>query len=264
MDLPIELRRIIFEYVIAPAGEVYPLRKVWRHGWRSNTTLEECENAHITLGIGYIREEARHGEFREPKEAHEKVLPPELALLCVSKQVKDEVLKAGWEGPKRCFYDHQIFTAVADSKVGAAANFNFLGRIQLSFTNKAWFKFFGIEVESVLHQTESESLAPYLARLNSLAHLEIRFRAPDDGYPGDPWGEQALATSCQTVMVDWIMTFAFESIKHIANINLTGCIKKPQKNKWLDILRKQYKIKDFEFDYDAAVKAILATPSDRL
>lgn len=268
MDLPIELRRIIFEYAIAPTDEVYPLSKVWEKSWSANTTLEECANAHITLGIGYMREEVQRGvewprmwgRSTSPLEYHEKVPPPPLALLRVSKQVKDEVLKAGWEGPKRCFIDQQDFTAVADSMVGAAAHFNFLGRIQLSFANKAWFKFFGVKVEPRLRQTEAESLAPYLVRLDSLAYFEIRFRHPNDGYLGDPWGERELVTSCQTVMIDWIMTFAFASIKHIAKINLTGYIKKPQKEKWHEIFRKQRRLENFEFDHQAAVKAILATP----
>jgi hypothetical protein len=47
---------------------------------------------------------------------------------------------------RRCFIDHQIFQAIADSKISAAAQFNFLDRIQLSFTTKSWFEFFGVEV----------------------------------------------------------------------------------------------------------------------
>jgi hypothetical protein len=39
----------------------------------------------------------------------------------------------------------------------------------------------------------------------------------------------------------------------ILRINLVGCIKKPQKEKWLGMLARQRKDADYEFDHKAAI-----------
>lgn len=136
-------------------------------------------------------------------------------------------MQAGWEGLKRCFAKPYTFVVVANSKVGVAIRYNILGRIQLSFSSKDWFKFFGIDVEPVIHRTESHCCGHYLAVLDSLTNLEIRFRDPEDGYHGDPWGDWLIRTTCQTFMVNWIMTLAFQYIKHIRGLKIVGCVRKP-------------------------------------
>jgi hypothetical protein len=60
-------------------------------------------------------------------------------------------------------------------------------------------------------------------------------------------------------MIDWIMTFAFEHISHIKQVDLTGYIKKPQREKWLKILSKQRKQEAHDFDHAVAVAAIIST-----
>ena len=267
MDLPSEIRLMIFEQVIAPGGEVYPLSKLPKSGWRPDSTAVGRESAHVTLGIGYNKDHLGLGymgwcqstmlEYREPTAA------PNLTLLYVSKQVQAEALQAGWEGLKRCFIDHHIFTATVDSKIGVAQRFNILGRIQLGFTTKSWFEFFGIEVSphSFL-QNMAASLGHYLAGLKDGCQLELRFRDPQDGCSGHPW--LVRQTSCQTVMIDWIMTFAFEHIQHIKHIDLVGYIKKPQKVKWLDLFARQRREPFYRFDHTTAIQSILSTPPDEL
>jgi hypothetical protein len=53
MDLPVELRLMIFERVIAPSGEVYPRNKAYKSWSSSKVTKTELENGHVTLGTGY-------------------------------------------------------------------------------------------------------------------------------------------------------------------------------------------------------------------
>lgn len=72
-----------------------------------------------------------------PYEVRDNVPAPNLALLYFNKKLTEEVLHIRWEGSLRCFIDHQIFTAVADSKVGVATRFDILGRIRLSFTTRS-------------------------------------------------------------------------------------------------------------------------------
>jgi hypothetical protein len=274
MDLPVELRLLIFERIIAPTGEVYPLSQANHFGSLEYTTQQQRKNAHIILGLGYSRDCSILsrmmwvGDYRDyvPTEDRVTTPPPNLNLLFVSKAVNAEALRAGWEGVKRCFIDHKIFAAVADSKVGVAQRFNCLGRIQLSFDNAGWFDFFGVKVGLILEQTQSESLGHYLSRLNHRASLEIRFRDPSDGAIGDPWygrGDTTIADcphpSCQTVLIDWILALAYQHIKHIRDVRIVGCVRKPQKQKWQAILGKR-----MEYDNDAALAAMFATPSTDL
>lgn len=77
-------------------------------------------------------------------EAQRPVIPPDTALLFVRKQIHQEALQAGWEGVKRCFINHPMFTTVSDSQVGVALRLNILGRIELGFVSKGWIKFLGV------------------------------------------------------------------------------------------------------------------------
>lgn len=149
MKLPVELRLQIFEYVIAPQGEIYPISLIRYDDYNDNGSKENRAQAHVIMGICY---NSRNFDLTMwggrcytalcyPVEARTPVCPPNTALLLVSKQIHQEAMQAGWEGVKCCFLDHQIFTAVSDSKIGTALNFNILGRIELSFANKGWFKF---------------------------------------------------------------------------------------------------------------------------
>jgi hypothetical protein len=220
MDLPVELRLMIFDRMIAPSGEIYPLNKALLLAFRQATIAQPThEYSYITLGGGYRKDDITSGSMYEPEpwalEYREPVPPPNLNLLYVSKQVKEEALRIGWEYSKRCFINPYIFTTVADSKIGVAKRFDVLGRIQLSFTVRSWFKFFGVEAVPVFNQDLSASLGYYLGELKDTCKLEIRFRDPEDGYNGDPWGTSTGSTTCQTVIVDWILTWAFEHIKHM-------------------------------------------------
>ena len=106
-----------------------------------------------------------------------------------------------------------------------ALKFKILGRIELSFANKGWFKLLGGSDNTAalyLHYNEVSSQARYLSRLSKSAQLYLRFCDPSDGYTGDSRGSILKRTACKTVIIDWILTIAFANIKHIDNIRLTG------------------------------------------
>jgi len=76
---------------------------------------------------------------------------------------------------------------------------------------KGWFQFFGVKLHPSFHIDSTESLSPLLRHVPGLAHLQMWFRSPDDGYFTSPWGQSPTRSRpyicCQRVMVDWIMTF---------------------------------------------------------
>ncbi|KAF2110603.1 hypothetical protein BDV96DRAFT_603691 [Lophiotrema nucula] len=265
MELPSEIRLIIFEYALG--GELYPLPTIWREGYYYSDDLESKQQAPISMGIGLKREMLEYGRITEMiYGGYEYAIPdrsnisaPCTALQLVSKDVQEGVLKAGWEGLRKCFLCHQIFTAVADSKTGLAVRFNFLGKIRLDFTNDSWFRFLGIEIHPIFQQDATQSLARYLSSLSELTDLEIFFRSPGDGYRGDPWAS-SRRTSCQTTLVDWILKLAFPHIKHIYNVKLIGFIKKPQREHWQRTLHLACNKSLSDYDEAAEIDAIFETP----
>lgn len=140
--------------------------------------------------------------------------------------------------------------------------FDVLGHIRLDFTASDWFNFFGIEVDPLLYHNQSASLAPYLAGLKGSCTLELRFRDPCDGYNEHPWDLEE--TMCQGHLVNWVMIFAFEHIIHVKRIKLVGYITRPHREKRLDIISRHKGEVDFNFDYAAAIHAILNTAPDSL
>lgn len=60
-------------------------------------------------------------------------------------------------------------------------------------------------------------------------------------------------------MVNWLMTFAFDYIKHIKYIKLAGYIKTSQKEMWMGILSKHRKGEDSDFDAPTAIASILGS-----
>jgi hypothetical protein len=74
----------------------------------------------------------------------------------------------------------------------------------------------------------------------------------------------ALHTGCSRTMVDWILTFAFPFIRMISKVTLKGYVKKPVKDKWEDILTKERRKEEHDYDQDAAMAKIFATPANML
>lgn len=270
--LPAEIRCIILRHAMAPEGEIYPLSG---HHCKSVpewdcvfTAAAPSEHARIFMGFGYnggrSGYKSKDGEVARPPcqiapETHPRIHPPCTALLFVSRWLTDEALKAGWNTPVKCFIDANNFVHTLYSKSAPIQQYNALGRIELSFTTGDWLRFFGLEFAPWHGLAPSKSTGRDLARLVDTTRLTIRFRDPDDGWVDHPWGEETEMTACQTVMIDWIMTLAFPDIRHIARLQLTGCIRKSQRERWEGLLQQERAGVPHGFDYVAAANTILET-----
>ncbi|KAF2659956.1 hypothetical protein K491DRAFT_688810 [Lophiostoma macrostomum CBS 122681] len=197
---------------------------------------------------------------------------PQLSILRVSKQVYAEAMKAGWEGTRKCFFDLHVFEVIADSEAGPKSQFNCLGKIELNFTHKMYFQFFGVEDDAsnhTIHLDSSKSKGSYLTRIPNLTELRIRFRNFEDGWLGFPWTDSystdprdyLSVTCCQRTMVDWIMTLAFPFIKSLPKVTLEGYVRKPSKDKWEHILQMDKDGVAHGFDHGKELSAILSTPA---
>ncbi|KAF2830611.1 hypothetical protein CC86DRAFT_164001 [Ophiobolus disseminans] len=189
MDLPVDARNTIYEHVFG--REIYPLPKMdgtWQDEFVRRVTG-------IVLGAGYTQKLIESYDYKSMRfddfvhEAYKPVHTPNLAVLRVRKQVCEEALKIGWESALKCFNDDQLFVLVAEAKLGPLLKFNCLNKIQLNFTLKGWFRFFGVEVNPTISILETDSNAALLTKAKSpkLRRLEMRFRSPEDGYIGNHW-----------------------------------------------------------------------------
>jgi hypothetical protein len=273
MELPAEIRLHIFEHVLGP--KIYPIVTDFKVpvDWSVNPPINQRDQR-LVLGNGYSRpllttpHYVRITSVDNIEELGERVPAPNLSILAISKQVRSEALQAGWEGTRKYFFDTMIFQSVVQAQGGPRANYNCLAKIQLNFTHKAYFKFFGVEAERTIRHSPLTAMGSYLQNLPKPTDLQMRFRSPEDGWDGMPWGDLYGITEdrrpvecCQRTMVDWIMTFAFPYVKAIPKVTLEGYVKKDSKKKWEEILSMERAGQPHGFDQAEEMRAILEATS---
>ncbi|KAF2830612.1 hypothetical protein CC86DRAFT_434411 [Ophiobolus disseminans] len=182
LDLPQELRDQIYE--LSLGGEIYPLNTVAHSELNGPTGRQD---ARLTLGMIYdydILYNERSSSspiarllsgtvYAEP--AHRSTWAPNLALLRVLWQVHDEVLSIGWSVMRKRFFDPLVFTTAVDARLGSAMRYNYLKIIELSFANKQYSKFFGVEIDPQFQLSAQSSLGQYLQDLPGVKDLQLRF-----------------------------------------------------------------------------------------
>ena len=264
LDLPADARNVVYEHVLG--REIYPLPKMHKM-WVDDEWVRQITN--VVLGVGYTRKLVDTASYQNMgfdkfvPEACEPIHAPNLAILRVCKQVSAEALKIGWESPLKCFNDDQMFVLIAEAKLGPLQKFNCLNKIQLNFTLKGWFRFFGVKVDPTISLDESNSKAAFLtkAKLPKLHHFEMRFRSPEDGFKGNPWRS---SNCCQIDAVDMVCTFAFPHVSWIPEVKLAGYVKTTSMKKWERIFEKQRLGMTHDHDQEAAMQALLHAPEDIL
>jgi hypothetical protein len=155
MELPPELRIIIFKYVLGP--DIYLLSTVNSNKLFNRTS---CSRAHAVFGLGYnesLLDRFKHhrrifGMTMKPLFSDDPtrvggqppIPPPSLEILRVSKKVHTEAMESGWRDTWKCFRGQEQLQTVWAARQGANVNYNWLRRVDLTLTNDDWFYFFGI------------------------------------------------------------------------------------------------------------------------
>ncbi|KAF1911213.1 hypothetical protein BDU57DRAFT_543574 [Ampelomyces quisqualis] len=270
LDLPAELRVMIFERVLGP--RVYPLSTIPGYNDRDSNAHQ---NATVCWGLGFYTADARRRQ-RIPgwlwgghphTIAGPSVSQPNLAILQLNKQIHAEALRAGWEGSCKCFFSPRQFQSVIEAR-HPMPNYDWLSKVVLDFTMEGWFEFFGIKTFEYFHLDLSESHGAMLRGIPMVKSLELLFRSPDDGWHFGPWspgwGASGPYTCCQRVMVDWIMTVAWPYVKHLPKVMVGGAVKRDSETKWNNLLALALKDKDAVFDHARNEWAIFNTPPTHL
>lgn len=148
--------------------------------------------------------------------------------------------------------------------------FGSIRHLHLDFSHEEYIGFFQVDVTPFRHT--GPPAASILSSLTHLTSLQLYFRSPSDTM--DPWGytghlngytdlqdfqgncDNNFLTSCQKILLDWILTFAKRYIDHIPRVALSGYIKNSTKFKWESILRDRYSGAAYDFDEKVAKEAI--------
>ncbi|KAI8931805.1 hypothetical protein NX059_011442 [Plenodomus lindquistii] len=99
----------------------------------------------------------------------------------------------------------------------------------------------GVSVGSNVHMNASHSYAHYLRRL------------PANTWQAN-WGEPHI--TCQIEIVEWVLTFAYEYIKHM-NVQLSGFVCKARKGTWENTLKKA-RTGQADYNNDSKLNTILS------
>jgi hypothetical protein len=248
-ELPVEMRQVVYEHALG--RDVHPRVKVVNR-----------RNDNVVLEAEYTRNMSNDGVPEDRAPIH----PPNLALLQVCEHIHNDAMKTEWESALKCFNHPNPFYDIV-AKVGPLRKFNGLAKVQLNFTLRAWFHFFGILVDVdgdlpiSLHESVSRGVLLTKDRLPKLDYLEMRFRDPQDGYADNP---SSNSNCCQVDMVDMICTFAFPFVSQISNVKIEGFVKTASKKKWERIYDHERRGLSHDHGQQASMQAILHAPSNLL
>lgn len=234
INLPEEMGRLCFLEVLG--SRLYPTL--------SNIQNPELIATHIGHGTSLNHDHNHNNDLHTEK-------PSNLAIMRTSKLVLERVVQAFWEQARLCFArarDLQVFatnsanlvqpTHFTNPGVPLAPNsINTLQRICLDFTVREYAHAFGLNVGWTnlvlppIQTTRVLNLANIAPRLRD---LEIHFPSAKHAALGTLPNSSKFydVVPCQKTAIDRILTFAFNHIKHVRVIRLTGCIKNSTKAKW--------------------------------
>jgi hypothetical protein len=229
MKLPYELRATILQHAL---GENIYL----------NTNYNSLGLREITLGS------RRHNTpaADENDDAGERPDPPNYAVLGLNKSLRKEALQAGWVGTRKYFIDFSYLRKTLNADI-KPSKYNCLSRIQLNQSISQYLDLFGVDFDPVVQIQTANSSGAMLQAIPGLRHLELYFRSPYRRLPFPQQDWNINSYSCQKIMVDWVLTFAFPYIKHIPNVHLAGSVKTSSKRWWYYILKKEYRERKIDY-----------------
>lgn len=214
---------------------------------------------------------------------------PELAILHTNRQLYAETSDFLWKNTTKCFQQTSDFSQFLHHRLQDPSDFNTLRSLELSFSHREYIYLFKVPLppftqpstgwnNEVIHLWGCDGLADKLPTLTHVQKFSLRFTSPFDALIEDPWGYtgdknghewytdrndnrdvHGFQATCLRTIVDWILTFAKNYIKHFPEIELGGAIKDSTKLKFDAIFADEKK--ETEHDMTAAKQAVENWPS---
>ncbi|KAK3080577.1 hypothetical protein LTS18_000117 [Coniosporium uncinatum] len=245
-------------------GKMFPLfslppelrDNIYTHAWGERTAPYLC-------GITPRPLRRNHAIFEEFSVATE-VETPNTSVARLGKQVNDEYKQAAIEQTIKVLYTPAELARLLSwswTQPSAKAALA-LRRLELNFEHDAYIRFFNVHLPGIhvshevnwmgpptvtpLPRDASWGAARVLKHIPNLRVLTIRFQSTMLGPLTDPWRSwpqdlqfrELPATSCQKVLLDWMLKFGYEYLKGVnAKVYLTGAIKSSAKKKWEQAIR---------------------------
>ncbi|KAL1798046.1 hypothetical protein ACET3X_004652 [Alternaria dauci] len=236
---------------------------------------EAPENSHVGLGA---------------TEAEQETV---MSLLVVNRQVRKEISAVVWGRSTKRFNDLKTFNDIVrcfqiyctqqelPGHVFAPRDTSVLSSISLSLSNYEYFEFIGYMAErdrygaiERFYRDERVGGLKLLKGIHTLRRLNLQFQVIQcyhyyndlwETTIFDPWHGESHNT-CQKKLVDIILTLAYEQLRGIQAVTISGHVKKSNLEKWTPLLRDQMLTGEprERRDLTADVARILATPASEV
>lgn len=259
MQLPPEVRDIIYTHALGPI--ILPQART-RVVFPDHAVGFPTISNHISLGLGHTHgKKGRLGAKQDPD-----IDRPNLALLLVSRQVRDEALDAAWRCTTKrfratiasasllCFRKppDQDKLILQMKELGPPSVLNY---VQLEFSAACYFELIGIQPQqgrpmARLQPPPGRLSIHMLKKIPTIRTLDFRFMSPKHPSAVCPWNAPSpfdyyspqKPHSCQKVWVDWFFTLALDQLGHCSfKITMSGCVKDSTRAKWEPIFEAESK-----------------------
>jgi hypothetical protein len=258
MELPAELRAVLYRHILG--SYIHP-RQEYDPTLRHNQT-----RVRVALGTsglasyygGNILDRYRdNGGSFDPHAKIYGAQPPNVKLFRLNHQVREEALKAGWEGTIKYFTAPGYLEEVLNNP--HPPPYQWLTDLELQFSVLEYFEMFGVSIAPTMHIDPSDSKGHLLQGITGLKTVRLRFPNPykaevrDNPLGAFHWYNESKdwfrkddnyanmeVYPCHRTMVEYILNLAFPFVKHVPNVRMSGCIKTSQKTKWEHIFATEY------------------------
>lgn len=278
IGLPAELRTNIYRQVIGPY--VWPRFPIWSSGpqeWQHELCLFDVDSPDHYLSALYHPKFSDQYHF-DPNGAR---IPSPTALPIVNRQIQNEYLKVLFENTYKHFKRTWDFVEMIPYM--QTIHFNCLRRISLGLMNSEFFDLIGVYADRDLRSLFQSGHTPAIEMLGHIETLEclnfhfqmspqVEYDVPDADFEipwrtfADPWAHKWSTrpphVSCQKIIVDWILTLAFDYIRQIREVTLSGHVKLSTRAKWETIFADEQK--GIRHDMTDSINEIAMTPFSQL
>ncbi|KAI7529663.1 hypothetical protein KC331_g15095, partial [Hortaea werneckii] len=237
---------------------------------KDEIVLEQRRWTAVTRGTHRAK---RSGISKYDWTARPAIPPVNLGILSLSKKTQEAALYALWKQTTKVFRSPQSIPCrrlrssdpyMPDTDISGIPTYvpsrfrPYLSRIQLALDNVELLLLFGVPLPGINDAFSTRPSPPpahiFPTLLPHLKYLDIYFQSTARrSY--NPWHTNEMTSDrdrrafltedlgmdlqrmpCQRILHDWILTYAYEFIRRIPKVELTGFIKIPVKTKWERLL----------------------------